>query len=59
MYKVKYLGDVMYFDTLESLAYYYGCPSSYTVDDIQYMLEVKSGGMCYPIITEIDYEEVI
>lgn len=59
MYKVKYLGNVMYFDTLEDLAYYFGCPSSYTVDDIQYMLKAEYAGMCYPIITKINYEEVI
>lgn len=56
MIKSTYLGDVLYFDSLQETIYYYGFGNDKNVKDLmdlQEALKEEAEGMGYPIIEEL------
>lgn len=56
MLKSTYLGDVLYFDSLQEAIYYYFENDNNIKDlmDLQDALKEEAEGMAYPILEELD-----
>lgn len=52
MLKSTYLGDVLYFNSLQEAIYYYGFDNVEDLMDLQDALKEEAEGMAYPILEE-------